>query len=1182
MEISINRRALSDAPYHEGNEGICTFDQTEVNNFVHELIYGNQTCYLVSGYRGVGKTSFINKVRELVEKESQVLIYKDNKRKVDLDNKKPETYHPVFVYTSFAKYNSKTAFLRQMIRSLFLAFEEKKVNSKSLLDSLTENVQDEFRKLNHRTFFDVRTQYEISKESVTELSTEFNAKVQDLVGGLLKVIVPAPVLALLQFIILNYQWPIWIVAICWLAALVSFVLGLLQVKKATSKRSSERRSISADELYDDEIASYYFEKTLKSLKAEGYKIVFILDELDKVNEQEISNLINEMKPHLLSGWADFIVVAGQQLTYRYVSAFSEDDDEVVGSLFSKVFHVPLKRTIELHNIVKEKIFDTTGFTESQLERLDGFIASQIFHSSRIPRILINQVRQMVAWNNDRPFIAISDSDQEEACLKVVEEIDGIIKDTIEPRGYKEVVRDYLIVQLYRTAIKLQRYQGRTINTTEILGKFQKSAFFHHPLYFDELAPCLTKLLVRLEPVLKFTIPKQNSDKLFDQTSESNDVEEGVESTTISSSAIARSLDVFKRELDECAWVLRVTHLALNDASGRGLDKYTTYDLLSSFIKNGFLQLTLPQNPLFKRFLTSPNVLDDRDNLQNAFKITQEARIDFNTIAYTVLRAFLMRVLKTIFSEFALTELPGEMATDFTLLNASEQLPNLLVDFKFLKTHVSNIKASEFAEKLITHNVESGKGNYLGLVIFTSEAKDSYEAEAFKLRSDLQRLRLAEGENAILDDKFHITIISIQFLTKMFDEFIILKNRMWRYDIDGSGLPKETQYGIMPSRNFVFHNQHPLSSDSRRNDHGLLEISKVPSELILNILPENSPYWRCGLKFSPNGHFPRFEEGRHIENYPDIHVSVGEPKNEDGKPLEKDGKLVWDYANHLRISSYFIKPLEIDWAFDGYKGGIVTLKFVFESKNRVKLNVFADGSYVNSFTYEDDRLNYFKLAAWADHLNFRLDTEILIQNSEDKSALKGGDVVMASSSHRLNSSINGEILRATDGVFSIWGFVTDVHHKIFGEELHMYLAGYASNQGKDLQNPSLARYPNAWGIDRIAPTHKNPLGLWRFHCNNIRKDSTQLTFKDALPNGWHLFSIAWSQDGNYIKFFIDDKIVDQSEFTNWPSDFTHSIRIGIWASGSPEFYFNSKVGPWQFVKERDPDAVVRELLKQKPE
>jgi Cdc6-like AAA superfamily ATPase len=1179
MNVLVNRHALSDSPYHEENESVCTFDQTQVDNFVCELIYGNQTCYLVSGYRGVGKTSFINKVRQVVEEKSQRLIYKDDKRFLPVDKKCAETYHPVFVYTSFAKYNNQTAFLRQMIRSLFLAFEDKKVNEKPILSLLKEKVRREFSRLNQRTFFDIRTQYEIAKESTTEKSIEVNTKLDKLVTGIIKVIAPTPILLAIQRLSAHYEWPNWLSTTSWIAGGAFFLWGLLQVRMAKREKTSKTESTSADELYDDEIASYHFEKMLKELKGEGFKVVFILDELDKVNDKEISNLINEMKPHLLSGSADFIVVAGQQLTYKYVSAFSEDDDEVVGSLFSKVFHVSLKRTSELHSIVKKKIFDATSLSESQLEQLDEFIYRQVFYSTRIPRILINQIRQVITWNEDRPFLTIPDSIPNKKYQQVIIEIEGIIKDTIDPRGYKEVVRDYLIVQLYRTASKLDSYDGRTVLETDILGKFQKSAFFHHPLYFDELAPCLTKLLMRLQPVLKFN--ELNIEKypiLEDPVQPA--VRESNESIEISKTALFRSLETFKQELQECTWVLRVTYIAIGSDSAADVSKYTAYDFLTKFVKNGYLQITLPNDPLFKQFLNAPAILDAKENLHEAYKIAQNFRIDFNTIAFNVLEVYLRKALTKIFKGYVLSKFPGDLEPDYLLLNEDSELSDLLLDFKFLKSGVSNLKTSEIAPKLFDYNVKSSKGNHFALVVFTSEARDSYDTEAFKLKSELRNLKILNNRNIVLNDECTVIIISIQFLSRIYDELTFLKNKMFTYKVDGTGLPAHGDFAVMSSKSFCFQNQQPLSNDFGRNDHTLLEVSKVPSGLTINITPVNSKYWRLGLKFSSDGTFPKFEDGRHIDGYPDVHISVGEPKNENGKPLLKDERYIWDNPERLKISNYFITPIEPDWSFDTYKGGIVTMVFSFNQGNRTILKVFADGQYVNMFTYTDDRFRFFKISAWGDHLDFRLDTQIVIGDQENLRVQKGGQIAMAK--HPFNSSINSNILACPDGIFSIWGFVADVHHKIFGEEVNMYLVGYATNEGKDLSNPSLARYPNAWGISRILPTHQSPLGAWRFQCNNIKKDNKQLNFKDALSNGWHLFSVAWSIEDDYIKFIIDGKIVDESAFGNWPSDFSHSIRLGVWASGAPEFYFNSKIGPWQFVPHQYEEGIIHELLKQGPE
>lgn len=147
---------------------------------------------------------------------------------------------------------------------------------------------------------------------------------------------------------------------------------------------------------------------------------------------------------------------------------------------------------------------------------------------------------------------------------------------------------------------------------------------------------------------------------------------------------------------------------------------------------------------------------------------------------------------------------------------------------------------------------------------------------------------------------------------------------------------------------------------------------------------------------------------------------------------------------------------------------------------------------------------------------------------------------------------------------------------------MYIIGYASNGGNPLNNPNLSVYPNAWAIARIVPTENDNIGAWRFWCNNISKDSTIIDYKKALSGGWHLFTVAWSSEDNYIKFVVDTEIVAEENFINWPSDFSESVLIGTWANRAGTHYFDSKVGPFKLIESKYDKELIAEYFKNKPE
>ena len=180
-----------------------------------------------------------------------------------------------------------------------------------------------------------------------------------------------------------------------------------------------------------------------------------------------------------------------------------------------------------------------------------------------------------------------------------------------------------------------------------------------------------------------------------------------------------------------------------------------------------------------------------------------------------------------------------------------------------------------------------------------------------------------------------------------------------------------------------------------------------------------------------------------------------------------------------------------------------------------------------------------------------------------------------------SSINTQFLNTENGIFNVWGYVNDDHNKIYPKRRHMYLLGYATNNGISLKNPSTANYPNAWAISRLTPTNEDNLGKWRFWCNNISKDLTHLDYSKMLTGGWHLFTISWSKTSNYIKFIIDNDIVVEDSFKNWPTDYSGSLMLGTWSNKASVHYFNSKVGHWKFIEKEYNYHLINEYFENKP-
>ena len=112
---------LKDSPYTEGEDEWLPYQEDNVSSLANEIVNGNNTCYLVSGYRGVGKTSFILQVREKAER----LL--EEKRSAQAALKQPSSEKiPVslFVLTNFARYENQKSLLRRMIRDLYQVYKK--------------------------------------------------------------------------------------------------------------------------------------------------------------------------------------------------------------------------------------------------------------------------------------------------------------------------------------------------------------------------------------------------------------------------------------------------------------------------------------------------------------------------------------------------------------------------------------------------------------------------------------------------------------------------------------------------------------------------------------------------------------------------------------------------------------------------------------------------------------------------------------------------------------------------------------------------------------------------------------------------------------------------------------------------------------------------------------------------
>lgn len=345
-----------------------------VNTMVDDIIYNEGGCFLVTGYPGVGKTSFVNKV-----------LYRAR-------NEFPQEKHLVTVRLSLARDYSTDKLLRRMIRELFHALNQVKnyglminglvVDKKvRLYDELYPVVQNYLDLAYLRTSQQIKSVLSqglkdaiVHHESATQAKTA-ETRLSPSIG----------------------------------VDKLSASLGSFSKTKSTSITREETRSQEVSwergvELefleYDDEIAendlcrlldllvqkgvrytlSTYsspfkfpgwfwrrlpeefslFGRTIHNYKLrrepedsvgnQPVRVVFVFDEIDKISLEQAESIFSSLKNLFLKGNVFFILITGKAFYYDWLRQRAAED-EIFYSLFTRILHIPLLRDVELEKML---------------------------------------------------------------------------------------------------------------------------------------------------------------------------------------------------------------------------------------------------------------------------------------------------------------------------------------------------------------------------------------------------------------------------------------------------------------------------------------------------------------------------------------------------------------------------------------------------------------------------------------------------------------------------------------------------------------------------------------------------------------------------------------------------------------------------------------------------------------
>ena len=466
MRIKIDSKKISYS-YDNIENIVSNFNEEILKQLEQQITNGNNSCLLVSGYRGTGKTSLIRKLENDI-KDSKI----------------------IFINLNLPKYEGYSLILRKLIRQIYL----KVLSSEnySILKKNNPDLIENMEALYEHTFYEVFNNSSLKKIKEFSIHIKGDYNINDIIKKSLPLLI-----LLLSTFNLNYNLiPEFINnsnVLIEIASLIWSIYSLIKISISFIKKNSHVEELNRKSLYDDEIAEYHLRNILEQLNEEGIKIVFVFDELDKIeDESEINRIISDLKPLLLSNLASFIIISGQKLYYKFIES-NLLDDSLMASIFSKNIHIPLAT-----NIVLEKLFDYYTDEENYTKKyvVEKYIDSLILNSNKIIRKFNNLILQDIVWEDNYSYLYIEEEslksfDTDSIILNILTEI---IEKNIDDDDDDDGIKDFLTHQLFVWINKMKLKWKVYFSKSEIFN-FEKDYSSIYPHWCEEQLEELFEILI---------------------------------------------------------------------------------------------------------------------------------------------------------------------------------------------------------------------------------------------------------------------------------------------------------------------------------------------------------------------------------------------------------------------------------------------------------------------------------------------------------------------------------------------------------------------------------------------------------------------------------------------------------------------------------------------------------------
>ena len=452
-----------------------------------------QGSYLVTGYRGVGKTSFVNYALARAYKQLE-------------EQEPPCILIPVFL--NLARSYDVGKLLRRTIRQLYRTIAETYIEEgtrrKTLYSVLPPELQRDLTNAYLKTSARVSEATTDALKTVIAETTTREWNVGGEVSG--------------EYSLLPDPLP----------AKVGAKLAGGYSAARSSSRSEEiaRETVNSLEYleYDDEIAEdelmrligslvdkplelqweerqsivrrpQWFWKLWGKVRRRDYltqsvphkgirrlRLVFVYDELDKIEQEEAKKMLNALKPVLLSSKATFIFIGGYEFAHQWLTRTQPEGDMPYG-LFNDVIYVPLYTDSELNQLIENLFQVPPDGGDENFQTLREHIR---LHCGGTPREFFRQLLQFVQWRDGQ---ALLDTCQKEALfsrlLPYVQQVNSQISPALPVEVRDELTRctyEWLMIAEREATFSLN-FLFR-ISRPEISGARQQALSEHFSNFCD--------------------------------------------------------------------------------------------------------------------------------------------------------------------------------------------------------------------------------------------------------------------------------------------------------------------------------------------------------------------------------------------------------------------------------------------------------------------------------------------------------------------------------------------------------------------------------------------------------------------------------------------------------------------------------------------------------------------------